>query len=426
MRRRLILVFLAVSTLVASAFVVPLGFVVRRTAEDRAIDAARVDIGAVVPSLVGETSPERVESALGSTEAGQEGRLTVFMSDGGIVGPVMRPTPRVVSALDDGTSEVGGIDGGMEVVAAVATNPAELSAIRVFVPNSELREGQLGAWSALIGVGLLLIGISVLVADRLARTVVRPTQQLAAAARRLGDGDLDARVEPAGPTELSALGEVFNDLGSQVSMMLQRERELVAELSHRMRTPLTKMRMRLEQLDDEQLAAGLRTDLDDVVDEVNALITEAREPTPEMVGCDVSEVVAERASFWSVLAEDQQRPWRFERKHGSVLVAVPAADLAASLDALIENVFSHTPEGTALSIGSSLDGHFASVCVADGGPGFDPAGMERGESTAGSTGLGLDIARRMASEAGGRLLIGHSELGGAEVTMLLPVTRTTQ
>ena len=421
MRRRLILVFLAVSTLVATAFVVPLGFLVRRTAEDRAVDAARADAAAVVPALVADGTREQIETAMAATDAGRDGRMTLMTSQGWLIGPEIEPSVRVDAALASGASGIGDTDGGVEVVAAVASGPDELSAIRVFVSDSDLRGGQWRAWGALALVGAVLVGISVVVADRLARTVVRPTQDLAAAARRLGDGDLDATVEPEGPEELVELGGAFNDLGAQVSSMLERERELVAELSHRLRTPLTKLRMRLDQVDDHEVAAALRADVDDVTGVVNDLIHEARGTLTGHQRCEVGEVVGERAEFWSVLADDQQRPWRFERVSGDLWVAVPRKELAAALDVLLENVFAHTPDGTALEIGFGERDGSAQLWVADGGDGIDPSSIGRGTSPAGSTGLGLDIARRMATEAGGSLDVRASELGGAEVVVSLPV-----
>ncbi|MDG2114951.1 MAG: two-component sensor histidine kinase, partial [Actinomycetota bacterium] len=72
MRRRLVLVFVAVSTLVATAFVIPLGFLVRRTAEDRSIDAARADAAAVVPTLAGGGTEAQIEAGVGVTVAGRE------------------------------------------------------------------------------------------------------------------------------------------------------------------------------------------------------------------------------------------------------------------------------------------------------------------------------------------------------------------
>ena len=422
MRRRLILVFVAVSTLVAMAFVVPLGFLVARTAEDRSLDDARADAAAIVPALVAGGTREAIESVMLATRSGREGRLTVITSQGWMIGREVEASERLDSALADGASAIGSTAGGVEVVSAVATGPDQVSAIRVFVSDAERREGQYRAWAALAGVGIVLVAISVVVADRLSRSVVRPTQNLASAARRLGDGDLGSRVERDGPDELVELADAFNTLGSQVSGMLARERELVAELSHRLRTPLTKLRMRLDQVDDPGLAAQLTTDLDDVTTVVNELIHEARGLIEASTGCDAAGIVADRAGFWQVLAEDQDRSWRFERGPGPTRVGVPGAELAAAVDVLLENAFTHTPEGVALAVGFEGDGAAVRVWVADAGPGFDDAALARGTSGSGSTGLGLDIARKLAEKAGGAFEVGPGRLGGVEVALVLPAT----
>ncbi len=421
MRRRLIVVFVAVSTLVATAFVLPLGFLVRRTAEDRSIDAARADAAAVVPALVSGGTREQIESAVDATESGRLGRMTVVANQGWNIGAEIESSPRIDAALESGASAIGDVPGGFEVVAAVASGPGELSAVRVFIPDAELRSGQWRAWGVLGGVGMTLVVISVAVADRLARSIVRPTQELAVAAQRLGQGDLNAKVQPDGPDELVELGGAFNHLGERVSSMLDRERELVADLSHRLRTPLTKMGMRLEQVTDEPLATELRADLDDVTAVVNTVIHEARGGLTVSPGCDLGEVVTDRAEFWSALAEDQLRPWRFERGAGGAVVSVTRADLVAAVDVLMENVFAHTPEGTALVIGFAVESDTARLWVSDGGDGIEPADIERGQSLTGSTGLGLDIARRTVSEAGGSLSVERSELGGARVVLSLPL-----
>lgn len=422
MRRRLILVFVAVSTLVAMAFVVPLGFLVARTAEDRSLDDARADAAAIVPALVAGGTRDTIEAVMLATRSGREGRLTVITSQGWMIGREVEASERLDAALADGASAIGNAAGGVEVVSAVATGPDQVSAIRVFVSDAERREGQYRAWAALAGVGIVLVAISVVVADRLSRSVVRPTQNLATAARRLGDGDLESRVERDGPDELVELADAFNTLGSQVSGMLARERELVAELSHRLRTPLTKLRMRLDQVDDPELAAQLATDLDDVTTVVNELIHEARGLIEASTGCDAAGIVADRAGFWQVLAEDQDRSWRFERGPGPTRVGVPGAELAAAVDVLLENAFTHTPEGVALAVGFEGDGAAVRVWVADAGPGFDDAALARGTSGSGSTGLGLDIARKLAEKAGGSFEVGPGRLGGVEVALVLPAT----
>ena len=423
MRRQLVLVFVAISALVATAFVIPLGVLVSRTAEDRAIDSARADASSVVPALTAGASRAQIESALGATTAGSEGRMSVVTSQGWMIGAPFASSARVATALESGASDIGPVPNGdgVEVVAAVAAGSGELSAVRVFVPQERLERGQWRAWSVLALVGLVLIGISVFVADRLARSVVGPTRRLASAARRLGEGDLDATVPLEGPEELVDLAGAFNDLGERVSTMLDRERELVAELSHRMRTPLTKLRLRVDQVTDPALAHELRADLDDVTTAVNGLILEARGKLAAGSGCDLNRVAADRAAFWQVLADDQMRPWVFTAADDALIVEPTESELVAAIDVLIENVFAHTAEGVPLAISCSRNGGVASFVVDDGGDGFDPGRAARGDSGAGSTGLGLDIARQLAAHAGGSFAIEASSLGGAAVTLRLPV-----
>ena len=422
MRRRLILVFVAVSTMVALAFVLPLAFLVQRTAEDRAIDAARADATAVVPALAGGGSDVAIESALLATTSGRLGYTTVIRSSGSIIGSATGVTDRLISAVTTGTSSIDAVDGGEEVIVAVATGPGELSAVRVFVPRDELRRGRDRAWLALSIVGVLLVAIAVGVADRLARTIVQPTRRLADAAVQLGSGDLEVRVEPTGPEELAELASAFNALGTRITGMLEHERELVAELSHRLRTPLTRIRLRIEQMGDTDTAVELGNDVDELARVVTGLIEDARGSVVSRVSrCDLAEVVADRVEFWAVLAEDQGRSWALAIVAGPLPVAVPRVDLDAALDVLIENVFRHTDESVAVEIGTASDGHFAVVWVGDGGTGFNSEWAERGSSGGGSTGLGLDIARRTAVAGGGSFEIATSHLGGGQVEIRLPL-----
>jgi len=152
---------------------------------------------------------------------------------------------------------------------------------------------------------------------------------------------------------------------------------------------------------------------------VSEIIREARRPTGEGSGlCDAAEVVTERAMFWQPLAEDQDRPMTLEVAPGPVLVRISTEDLAACIDILLENVFSHTAEGLAFEIRlSRRAGGGAWLVVADDGPGFPDADpTQRGLSSGGSTGLGLDIARRIAEASGGTLTVGRSPTGGGSVT----------
>ncbi|WP_407342596.1 sensor histidine kinase [Pengzhenrongella phosphoraccumulans] len=134
-------------------------------------------------------------------------------------------------------------------------------------------------------------------------------------------------------------------------------------------------------------------------------------------------MVRERARFWAVLAADQGRELRVEVPDDALYVATSADALGAALDVLVDNVFSHTPDRTPFELAVRPVPGAVEVVVEDGGPGFARAdAADRGLSGAGSTGLGLDVARRTAENANGRLVLAASATGGARVVLELPST----
>lgn len=138
-----------------------------------------------------------------------------------------------------------------------------------------------------------------------------------------------------------------------------------------------------------------------------------------MPSCDATAVVGERVEFWSALTDEQGRPREVVLPPGPLPVRASAEDLAAAVDALLENVVAHTPEGTPFAVRLTRAADGARLEIADDGSGIPAAAEVRGRSDRGSTGLGLDIARRCAEAAGGSMTIGTSPSGGALVTVLL-------
>jgi signal transduction histidine kinase len=163
---------------------------------------------------------------------------------------------------------------------------------------------------------------------------------------------------------------------------------------------------------------------------VNDIIAEARRPAAggAVEVSDATRVVASRAAYWQALAEDQERTMSVDLPRSALPVRVPEQDLVTCVDILLENVFAHTPDGTALSVRvSRREAGGAWIVVSDSGPGFShPDPSRRGESSAGSTGLGLDIARRIAERSGGTLALGRSPQGGGAVTLGLGPADSTQ
>jgi len=250
--------------------------------------------------------------------------------------------------------------------------------------------------------------------------VVRPIKDLALASDRLAAGDLSARATVAGPPEVRRAGAGLNRLAVRIGELLAHERETVADLSHRLRTPLTALRIDAESLRDGAEMERLLADVSAVERTVSGIIREARRPSSgTRASCDAAEVVAACAAFWWPLAEDQDRWMTVELAPGPVPVQVSRDDLATCTDILLENVFAHTAEGVALAVRlSPRAGGGAWLVVTDDGPGFGDVDLtRRGVSRGGSTGLGLDIARRIAEASGGTLVIGRSAAGGGAVTL---------
>jgi signal transduction histidine kinase len=402
------------TAVVLAAFLAPLGIVLRDTAQQRAIAEATTRAQSAA-ALV----------ALGQTPRDDEVTLTVFYGDGSTAGfPAARG--RAVELASRGEAFAAEAVDGVEVLVPVQGLATGTAVVRVFVPDATLHSGVLASWLLLAMVGLVLVGLSLLLADRLGRRLVGSVTALAATADRLAAGDLTVRPEPTGPPELRRVGAELNRLAARIEVLLQAEREEVAGLAHRLRTPLTALRLDADAVRDPQEQARISADVDALTREVDELIRTARRPVREGAHprADLVTVVAERTAFWSALAEDSGRSVHVQLPPGVATVPVPPADLAAALDALLGNVFSHTPDGTAMGVEVTIAAGAAVLTVHDAGPGFEaPPRTDAGMVTDGSTGLGLDIARRSVQAAGGSMRLGASPSGGALVELTFPIAR---
>jgi signal transduction histidine kinase len=247
-------------------------------------------------------------------------------------------------------------------------------------------------------------------------------------AHGLHEGDLTRRADLSGPPEISAIGATLNRLATRIDELVQAERETVADLSHRVRTPLTALRLNVESLADPEEAERLSGDVDEVERSVDQVIEQARRPVSRSLSatCDLVAATRARLEFWSVLAQEQGRSMTVTLPGKPVMVPLPLDQVEAAVDAVVGNVFAHTPAGTAFSV-SVPDQPPARLVVEDRGPGLAESAMvERGRSGSGSTGLGLDIARRTGESAGGGIHLGPGAEGrGLRVVVALGPTVTS-
>lgn len=420
MRALLVRYGLAMTSVVLVAFLVPLGLLARSLAEERALADARQDAQSVAVFAGGATQDAaRLSAALLTVNAGERS-TTVFLPTGEVLGAPAGRTAAVELA-ETGRAFTARTADGAQVLVPVGSADGT-AVVRTSVPRAELMEGVAQAWAVLAAVGAVLLLGTAVAGDRIAGRLSRSVRDLAGVADRLGSGDLTARVVPSGPREVASVGTVLNGLGDRVADLLADERELVADLSHRLRTPITALRLDVDLIADPEERERMAVHVDELVAAVDEVIRTAR--SHESRGpqrCDAGEVVRDRGRFWAVLAADQGRAIDVRVPTGPAVVPVGAAELGAALDVLVDNVFRHTPRGTALTLAVETRGGRVVVEVGDEGPGLPEGVTERGTSGAGSTGLGLDVARRTAEQAGGSLETGRGPAGrGARVALHLP------
>ncbi|MEV7225482.1 ATP-binding protein [Polymorphospora sp. NPDC051019] len=418
MRSALVRGALAATSMVALAFLLPLALLAQQIAHDRALADARQQATAIVAAIAVTDDRAVLARAAATTAAGADDRLVLHLPDQQPVGTPRAATADVALVRDRRHPVTAHVPGGLAYLQPTALDGGRTAVVEVFVPTADLRRGVGTAWLAMAGLAAVLVAGSVALADRLGARVVTAARELSGAARRFGAEDLTTRVRPAGPVELAEAGTAFNTMADRIVSLVDAERERAADLSHRLRTPLTALRLDADALPPGGAADRVRESVDALDAEIDAIILSARRPLPgaEPEVTDLTEVLADRLAFWTVPATHQRRRWEVRGGSEPVWLAAGRADVIGAVDALLGNVFRHTAAGTPFRITLTRD----ALTVEDGGPGIadSASAVRRGVSGARSTGLGLDIVRRVAAEAGGRLVIDRGDvLGGARVEM---------
>jgi signal transduction histidine kinase len=431
-RRSLILTVAAAVSMVLLAMLVPMAVLLRSYALEDRLTRAALEVQATETVVAGQEDPGAVVQYLDRINRGTGIETTVLYPGDSLdtdIGPDPGEDAHVKQVRLTGTARIDDIPGGAEFLVPVSTDGGTAAAeqtavIRVVVDAPGFESDLVRSWSVLLLLGLVLLVGALFLADRLGRSFVTPIRGLAEYAARLGSSDQPEPLEPSGPPEVRELSAAMARLVDRIEVLLERERAGVADLSHRLRTPLTALRLRAEQLEPAD-ARRVGSDLDELEAMVDLVVRESRRSAREglVAGADVVAVVQERVLFWRALAEDQGRELALVLEtSGPVLVRASQEDLTALVDVLLDNVFTHVPDDAPIGVTVlPRDGGGAVVLVDDGGPGF-PEGLavlDRGTSGAGSSGLGLAIAERTAVESGGGLSLGVSPYAGGRVRVEL-------
>ena len=253
-----------------------------------------------------------------------------------------------------------------------------VGAVRVTQSNAAVSERVRRNVLVVVGVGLAALALGLGLAWVLAGSLARPLRGLAHTARRVEDGELDARADVIGAREQQEVAIAFNEMTDRLGQVLEAQREFVGNASHQLRTPLTGLRLRLE-------AAGLKSDDPAVQQELelaeaeverltrllNSLLTLARDGDRPTLRAPVSLRSASESAYerWLPRAESSGHLLALEGD-GDALVRAADEDVAITLDNLIENALVYAPAGTTVTVTWDPNGHLA---VLDEGPGVPPA-----------------------------------------------------
>jgi signal transduction histidine kinase len=321
---------------------------------------------------------------------------------------------------------------------------AAVGAVRVTQSVAAVRSAVLRAVFGLGLIGLVVLALGLAAGAFIAAQIARPLGRLERVAQRVAGGDLEARVVVEGSREQRSLAESFNEMTDRVARLLDGQRAFVADASHQLRTPLTGLRLRLEEARASGVSDAAAAELDAGAGEVDRLarivdellvLSRAGEREQPGEAIDLRDVAESAFERWQASAAE--RGIALERA-GSRDAAPCIAwctriDIDVALDALLENALRYSPTDTVVTIASAPGG----IEVLDQGPGIaadeHEAIFERFKrGTAGrlgppGTGLGLNIAREIAREWGGDVTLENRDGdGGALALMTLPQGLATE
>jgi signal transduction histidine kinase len=448
--RRILAALVGLTTLLLAGVVVPLGvFTVhhdRQVYLERAVAAAQGVANQAEERLADPPTGDNAATHA-PLAAGPGDLISVVHPDGKALAALPAAVPM---SAGERQKVVGGrtvtrwLDGPDRIVVIVPiTSSGRVVGIAALSrPARPLDAEMVRLWLGLAVAGVAALLAATALALGLARWVNRPLRRLETVAVRLGEGALSARADTAaGPTELRELATTFNRMAGRLDNLLAGQRNVIADVSHQLRTPLAALRLRLELLREDthgstELEAALR-EVGRLAHLVDGLLAVARAenttPSPRVI--DAAAVTAERVEAWSPVASEGYVTLGLSSE--PVDAWATPGHLEQILDNLIANAIEVTPAGGRIHVTASGAGDRVWIRVTDTGPGmtlvqrenalrrFWSEGPRRAE-VAGDrqgSGLGLAIADRLATVDHGLLSLDDAPGGGLSATVELPAAK---
>ena len=454
MTRRLLVGYLAVTVIVLLLLEVPLAVFYSQRERERFTTAVERD--ASVLATLYEDSLEKhqpPDAAPAEQYAGRTGARVVVVDNDGIAEvdtaePVPRDfstRPEIITALSGsraiGTRSSATLSTDLLFVAIpVASGGTVHGAVRVTLDTNDVDRQIHRFWLALAAVAAVILAAMTLVGLAIARSMTRPIRRLQGVATRFAAGDLSIDEQPLdGPAELQALARTMSTMATRLSELLTAQRVFVADASHQLRTPLTALRLRLENL--QARADGADVDeIEAAIDEtvrlgalVNDLLQLARADQSHVVeNTDLAAVTSGRVAMWSVVADANDV--RLELSgvdQPAVVAAVPGA-LEQILDNVLDNAINASRPGSQVTVVVERGAAEHTLTISDQGPGLSDSDKVRavqrfwrGSAGGPGTGLGLAIASALATASGGDVTLGDAPGHGLAVRLSLPAATSS-
>ena len=433
------------------AFGVPLALNLsaRVNAEVRTQAQAQADlVAASAADLLGPADRQELSTLARTAAASVRGRILIVNASGGVlvdsagpaqVGASYESRPELEAALRGRQVQVQRSSRtlGREILATavpIIRTGRPVGAVRVTQSIAAVKGAVRRAELGLALIGLIVLALGLFAGAMIAAQVARPLRRLEQVARRVAQGDLGARAELEGSREQRSLSSSFNEMTDRIARLLRAQRDFVADASHQLRTPLTGLRLRLEEAQAIGVAAAADAELDAAIGEldrlsrtVDELLVLSRAGERRLAGAwlDLDELAISARDRWHANAADRGITLEHRREGQAGRAWVARLDLERALDAVLENALRYSPSGTAVTIVSAP----GRIEVRDRGPGVAVDEREivferfhrgrAGRAGPPGSGLGLAIARELAREWGGEVTIANRDGGGSVATVSL-------
>ncbi|MGI5377053.1 sensor histidine kinase [Streptomyces sp. CA-251387] len=312
------------------------------------------------------------------------------------------------------------------------------AAVRIVYSTSDMTRRLWQIWGFRAGLAVLVLAAAAAIGAYAARRITAPLRELNAMASKFSDGDLTARSPVTGPPETQTLARTLNQGAERLDTLVASQRIFVADASHQLRTPLTALRLSLDNISDGVDDEFVREDVEQATAEVvrmsrlvSGLLVLAR--------AEAKVTAAEPLALWDIVRErlDVWRPAADERgvtialrgsADGRLLVLAGPGHLDQVLDNVLSNALEVSPDGGTITVRIEPKGDEVVLSVLDEGPGMSDAEKSRafdrfwrGQGLTGKSGsgLGLAVVKQLVTDDGGTVTLGDAPGGGLKVTISL-------